>query len=291
MCFDLMNMAQEYHLKYKPRISARASKDMILLFAKYGNHFFEGPFQFRRNDYPFRTDADVKRFYSSQGIDFKQLVMNCRNFSLTVPIFENQIGSTISTIGNPRVSRFDFATGKEDLVLEEPGTHTIYGYWAAFEGASQSRDLAVSESSFVHFHMAIVQGIASIEGYIKHISEFWNNAHPTDQLIDSRENKVSLDEKFDRWIPKLSGGNKFDKSIINWDHFKILKNIRDDNAVHPKTSGFTISYSDLAEQINMFRTGIAGILIQLHLLFHEKIPAVIIRARYTPDVYVVEEEH
>ncbi|MHA2403773.1 MAG: hypothetical protein ACXADH_12330, partial [Candidatus Kariarchaeaceae archaeon] len=128
----------------------------------------------------------------------------------------------------------------------------------------------------------------SIEAYIIHRVELWNRDNPHDCLTDSPAHKVSFDDKVDVWIPKMTGGKKLDKSIRNWMHFLDLRKIRDHVSIHPKSDGFGSSFSDLAEKINIFRTGIAGTLIQLHLLFHEKIPAIIIRAFYAPEVEVVE---
>jgi hypothetical protein len=87
----------------------------------------------------------------------------------------------------------------------------------------------------------------------------------------------------------MTGSRKLNKSGADWRDFRILRAIRDDEAIHPKTSGYSFSYSELAQKINLFRTGIARLLIQLHLLFDEKIPRVIIRAAYAPDAEVVED--
>jgi hypothetical protein len=61
-------------------------------------------------------------------------------------------------------------------------------------------------------------------------------------------------------------------------------------AIHPKSSGYSISFAKLAEQINFFRTGIARLLVKLHLLFEDVIPAKIIRAAYAPDVEFVQDD-
>jgi len=137
---------------------------------------------------------------------------------------------------------------------------------------------------------AIVLGISSIEGFINRKAELWNKKNPNEQLLDSKQNKVNLYDKIDVWVPKMAGGKKLSKSGTEWFHFKKLRDIRNDIAIHPKESGYSISLSDLAEEIDMFRTGIAKLLISLHLLFGEKIPGIIIRAAYAPDVEIIEEQ-
>ena len=88
----------------------------------------------------------------------------------------------------------------------------------------------------------------------------------------------------------MTGGKRLDKSIINWFNFKNLRKIRNDYVIHSKTTGYSISNQELAEYINKFKTGIAKLLVQLHILFNEKIPSRIIRGAYAPDVEIVEKD-
>lgn len=254
---------------------------MIILLAMHGNHY---------HDFRLESDADVKRIYTANQIDFARVVEHCRDFHQHVPIFENLVGSTVSTVGNSTLSRVNLITGEEDLVVKAPGKLVLLGYWATFESAIEALNTSVSLASFTEFQSSVVQGIASIEGYINYRVELWNKINPQSQLVDSRENKISFDEKINDWIPVMTKGKKFDKGSIEWEHFKILRRIRDDSAIHPKVSGFGVSLPDLAEKINMFRIGIAAPIIKMHTLFEERIPGVIIRARYAPDVEVAEVE-
>jgi hypothetical protein len=254
---------------------------MILLFAKHGNHTYS---------FNFRSDADVKRLFRRRGVDWSALVERCRDPTQHVPFFENLMGSTMVAEEGLTVSRVCWATGKRDLEVKGPAAFTLYGYWSTFETAVKARDRAVNETSFGDFHSAVVQGIASIEGYLNYRAERWNTLNPGAQLIDSRQTKISLDEKIDVWIPTMASGGKLDKSRVEWQHFKILRTIRDDRVVHPKVAGQSTSFQTLAEGINMFRTGIAGLLIQLHLLHRERIPAIVIRAAYAPDVELVTDQ-
>ena len=85
----------------------------------------------------------------------------------------------------------------------------------------------------------------------------------------------------------MTNGKKLEKKQ-NWEHFIKLRKIRDNTTIHAKQSSFEISIYDMAKIINRFQGGIAGLLIQLHDLFDEKIPAIIIRDSFAPEVYVIE---
>ena len=252
---------------------------MILMLARDSNH---------GENVTFKTDADVKRYLAQRDIDFQTLVEQCRNFNENVPYFENLIDSTWGISPGAKVALIDKQTGEEKFEVQGPGTISISTYWAHFETACKTITNAVERTSFSELQVAIVHGIASIEAYINHRVELWNRDNPQGRLIDSSTNKVSFDDKVDVWVPKMASGRKLDKSIQNWMHFLELRKIRDHLSIHPKSVGFGSSFSDLAEKINIFRTGIAGFLIQLHMLFNEKIPAIIIRAFYAPKVEVVE---
>jgi hypothetical protein len=260
---------------------------MILLFGRFGNHFHEGPSKYITDSFPFKSDEDVVNALVENGIDFNRLVLRCRHFRNRVPMFENLIGSTFNTVGSPRISRINWDTGGEDLIVNGPARMTIYDYWSKFEAAAKARDQAVERSSFLDFHSAIVLGIASIESYINYRAEIWNQHNPQKRLNDSREFKVSFEDKINTWIPEITGGKTLNKGNQDWNNYKILRRIRDDTVIHPKSSGYSISLNNLAWQINLFRRGIAGLLIQLHILLQEKIPQIIIRARYAPDVEIV----
>lgn len=267
-------------LKFKTRISRRAAHEMILLFAKHGNH---------DHNRDFRSDADVKRAFTRNGVDYDTLVMECRDFQKTVPFFENLVGSTASSVGGS-LARVDNETGATDMDTQGPGTIVLYAYWAKFEAAMDALDRAVAKNSYTDFQSAIVEGIASIEAYIQYKAESWNKHHPQQPLLDSSENKVRFDDKVTQWIPIMTAGKRLDRSTVEWNHFVMLREIRDDVAIHPKSASYSTSYAKLAEKINLFRTGITRLLMNLHLLFGDVIPARIIRAAYAPDVEFVPDD-
>ncbi|MBC8555609.1 MAG: hypothetical protein H8D23_38850 [Candidatus Brocadiales bacterium] len=269
---------EEHKLQFRQKISRRSAHEMILLFAKHGNHYHQTHF---------RSDADVKRAFQRNGVDYNQLQDKCRDVKNSVPFFENLVGSTWEISSGATASRV-LETGEKDIEVKGPGQLTLLGYWATFEAAKKALDDSVNNISYADFQMAVVQGIASIEGYINHQAEIWNRKNPNDQLSDSKQDIVRFDDKIDLWIPKMTNGKKLDKSGVNWRDFRNLRSIRDNLAIHPKMSGHGTSYSDLANEINSFRTGIAGLLIQLHILFKDRIPRIVIRSAHSPDVEVIK---
>lgn len=273
-------LLEEYKLTVKHRLSFKATKEMIFTFAKYGNH---------NHNLKLKTNNDLKRLFKKNNQDYKKIIESCRNPLENVPFFENIMGSTWTY-----TDESSFVTlgvdGKEKYPAKGPGKYVSSTYWAIAEDAKYSRDRAISSSSSLDLHTAILKGISCIEAYINFKVEQWNSFN-NDKLEDSKENKVSLDKKFKEWIPKMTQGKKLDLGNINWYHFLQLSEIRHNNAIHPKNSSYSISFETMANQLNILRTGVFGLLIDMHILFNNKIPAVIIRSRYFPDVEVRKNEN
>jgi len=268
-----------YKIQYRSKISRKDSQEMILMMAKYGNSGFK---------HKLNSDADVKRFLVSKNIDFNKLVEHCRTFSNKIPEIENLIGSTVSTFGGGKISIIDKKTGKEIESVNHPGTLSTSTYWTLFEQSINYKNNAVNKSSFSEFQASIVNGIASIESFINLLADEWNDSNPNDILRDTKQNKISFDEKMDFWLPKLSGGTKLDKGKRFWSDYIHLKNIRDDLTIHSKKRFLSFPLEELASNINLMKSGISELLIQLHLLMKRVIPAIIIRSRFSPLVEIVE---
>jgi hypothetical protein len=270
------------HLRYKPKLSLEQARDKIITYGVFGDHHRE----------PRPTDGrEVAVLLLSLGLNPDELAEKCRDYRQPIPFLENRAGSTwfFCSSGRGKAGVVDRETGEVVSEAEGSGTITISGYQAHFETACKARDRAVEDSSYMDLQTAIVHGIASIESYVGDLARVWNRRTPNDRLSDSRQHKVSLDDKFDLWIPKMSGGGaRLYKGDQRWSDFKKLRRLRDDYAVHPKLVGHAISYVELAGYINAFRQGMAGMLAQLHPPFGRPIPSVVINAAYIPDVEVVE---
>ena len=254
-----------HRLQRKEKISRKASYNLIMIMAKRGNNHIE-----IHHKVKLETDDDVAEFiksYTGGRGTLEAMVDHCRDYKQHVPIFENFVGSRWVMNGT------------------EVFTST---YHHLYEKASENLNRAIDSVSFGDVQVAIASGTSSVEAYIAHRADKWNAANPNDLLVDSRNQKVSFDDKINLWIPKMASGRKLDKSRENWTHFKLLRGIRDNVTVHPKDPSYTRSVYEIAAAINMFRTGIAGLLIQLHDLFDEKIPSMIIYDSFAPDVEVIE---
>lgn len=264
----------ECRLSRRRRISRRAAHELIQLMAKQGNHNFT-----------FSTDASVKNFFKDRGYDYDKLVDTIRDYPEPVPLIENFMPATAFASPGLQVSRVNFL-GNEDLHLSGPGAFTMFGYQSQIEQTFENIEAATKNSSPQHLLTACMNGVASIEGYINYRVEIWNKLHPESSLHDTKQSPVSFNDKIDSWIPIMTSQKKLDKSGRTWNDFKRLKAIRDDIAVHPKSSGHTFTLEQLAELINCFSAGIAGLLNQLHNLFGERTPSIVIRHIYAPEVEV-----
>src|SRR5215208_2997432 len=68
------------------RRTRRGTHDMIMAMAKYSNHGIKGDY-----GHPFKTDADVKRYFEEDGYNYRDVVDFCRNKDEHVPGMENLI--------------------------------------------------------------------------------------------------------------------------------------------------------------------------------------------------------
>ncbi len=272
---------KSYYLQYKTKISLKRATDKIAMHAMLGEHIHSA-------ERP-ATKADVCNLLLSWGEDPNKLAEKCRDWRKNVPHFENLLGSTWHFPGSGKVEIVDTKTDESIGQITDPGTVSLSTYQTHFETACKARDRAVENSSYPDLQTSLVHGVASIESYITKLARAWNQQNPSDQLIDSKQNKFSLDDKFDIWIPKITKGKKLDKSDRCWNDFVTLRRIRDRVAVHPKLGAQIVAYTNLAKYINSFRWGIAGLLGTLHRLTGEWIPSAVINAFYMPDVEVIEE--
>ena len=257
------------------KIPRRKAQDMILAMVKYSNG----------SSSRFKTDADVKRYLATLGYDFNDLVRkSMEDYNCPIPT-ENLLGSTWKISGGTATI---ISAGRETLKIEGPGEITQKAYWGIYEESIGQLKESISCGSYTKCQSAISLGISSIEAYIGYRVEQWNEVHPTEALIDSKENKVSFDDKINYWIPHMTKNKKLDKSNKIWQDYKILRDIRDNTTVHAKKSSYGVSYDDLTDLIGKYSFGISGMLMELHKLFNDPIPPAIIRNFYAPPVTMLE---
>lgn len=258
-------MAVSHQLKWKEKRSRAQAREMVIMMAMYSNNLVN-----TQREVPLASEDEVVRIFTAKGYGFDQVVEECCERDSAVPLFENILGSVWYMSGDE---------GVETIITSN--------YQASFEVAVDHLDHAVSNWTFGEIESAIVRGISSVESFLLYQSELWNELKQDDKLVDNRDNKVPMDDKFDIWVPKMTG-RKIDKGTRNWQDFKRLRGIRDNLTVHPKSQHHSVTFQEMADLINIFRTGVAGFLIDLHFVFRHFIPSHIISARYATDVEVVK---
>jgi len=267
----------EYKLRYVPKLSKKQSINKILAHATFGDH---------KNSFRPKDGRDLNIYFIERGVKPSDLIEKCRDPRQHVPVFENLIGSTWTGPGGMSIINAD---GEVITELKEPGMLIRSTYQAHFEAAAAARDRSVEEASVIAFFECITQGFSSIEAFLHEEARRWNKQNPEDKLVDSKEQKVSLETKLLEWVPKITNGKRVKRNNRSWSDFKLLKRIRDEDAIHPKNPGQSISYRNLAKYLNSFRYGVALFLGNLHLLFDRTVPAVIINSVYQPEIEVYEE--
>jgi hypothetical protein len=86
----------------------------------------------------------------------------------------------------------------------------------------------------------------------------------------------------------MARGKKLDRSTQRWAHIRELRDVRDRQHQHLKAPYLGVGYKRLGNLMNLFRTGIAGTLLDLHVVFDDRdTPAVIVRYDYLPDIEYV----
>ncbi len=270
------------NIAVRPLISAREADKMIWTFIYHGNHS-------HREKMKGVSKHPIEKWFTSNKEPIPKLVTKCRAyFDYSVPFVENFIGGThfYSIEGGGNIALLKNGNNAPEIELEGSGTIGV-DYESKFESACRARDEAISRASSEDLHTAIIKGIASIESYVLHRVDIWNQSAISDtQLIDNKRTKITFEEKIKSWIPSISNGKKLNLGGVMWSDFLFLQSIRDNDAVHAKKYAQGITYVDLAIVLNKFKTGLADFLLQLHIIFDEPIPRAIIRARFFPEVYV-----
>jgi hypothetical protein len=205
-------------------------------------------------------------------------------------MFENLVGSSWHVIGGVTASLINSAAPNDpDTVVQGPGTISMASYWTHAESCAAARDRSVAKASYAEIQVAITFGIAALEGYLAHRVAIWNREHAEEALHEPSGARQSFEQRIKAWVPAMTGGRQLDRSKRNWQDYLRLKDVRDNIAIHPKASGHGASYALLVKLLNQLRTGIFGVLVDLHILFGERIPRVIIRGLYTPEVVLSED--
>jgi hypothetical protein len=263
----------------------KEAKDLILAMARHGNHYWESEWG------DLRTKQQVEAFFAAQGYNLADVIEECRDKETNVLLLENLIPSSgWGVTGGPGVTvSYTDSEGNEVVKFDgESGTFVEATDAALFDKAADDFERSIAKMSYVEFLSAIANGTASIEAYIFQKTYQYNIRNPSKELVDNKDNKVPFEDKIKKWVPTMAA-KKLDLGGKNWPHFKQLKQVRDTEHTHTKSPALQISYRDLCKLLNLFRSGIAGLLLDLHVLFGDKTPAKVIKYAYHPDIKLVAE--
>lgn len=275
-------MLYGYKLERQGPLSRPKSREMIRLAAFWGDH----P---RRDE--IKGDDDIEEAIAiEKGITFDEFVERCRCLPGAIPIFENVLTSTWGFTAGVTMHQSGTEPRKALMPGLGPGLYAAKAYWALYEVAHDALQRAITKASYAEFLASTTLGIASVEAFINARASYWNSIHPDRLLSDCNGSRVRFEEKIDNWIPMMTSGKRLDKGDAHWGALHHLLVIRNDHAVHPKIPTHEIQLAKLVEEMNRFSLGIPGILIRLHQLFDLRIPGMIIRDAYQPDLILVEVE-
>lgn len=250
--------------------------DKIIMHGVHGRHKWRAEL---------RSPRDVQLFFLSKGYDTEWLLEYQRNARHIVPELENATGGSTWKVSGG-VSLFDKRTSETVATVKNAGLLIESEYQAHFEAACNSRDRAVNNGSYFDLLDCISRGFASIESFLNHLASCWNEQNPDDLLVDNTRQKVSLESKIFKWLPKISSDFSLNKQSKHWSDFKALKRVRDNQSTHPKESYRAIDAKMMARLLNAFRGGVAMQLLEYHAATGLSVPGCIINAVYMPDVLV-----
>ena len=264
------------------RRTRKEARDMIMAIARHGNHYWD------REWGVFTTTRHVERFLAAYDLTLAGLIETLRDKDASGNPFENRLGSgwTVSGGGGGAIVGYTDSEGNEVVRMEEPGSFSTATSTALFEKAVDDFERSISKMSYVESLSCIASGTASIEAYVFQKTYQRNIRNPGKELVDDKNNKVSFEDKIKVWVPMMAG-KKLNLGDKNWAHFQRLKRVRDTEHTHTKSPALNITYRELCKLLNLFRGGIAGMLLDLHVLFGDKTPSKVIKYAYHPDIKLV----
>lgn len=261
----------------KKRISERNAYKMILAMAFHGNHY---------NDIHghIRAVSDVKAHYAQNGRDFSRVVAHCRDFSQSVPIYENLFGAQWTAEG-VTVARPNHITGEYEPVVSGDGVYNESDYWATFEISKEDFDRAIQSGRWERFLAAVNAGIAAVEAFLNH--QYMTRFRVPGDDAALREN---LETKMKTWPAEMTG-DAFDLSGRSWASFSKLKKLRDHGFQHRKAITTGISRKEHLALLNEYKQAVPLLLLDLHVHFGVRCPSAIIRYAFYPEIEMNSSAH
>lgn len=268
-------------LSRTPRRSAKQARNLILDLARYGNHSHNIPVA--------ATEESLAQWFTDNGHPFPDLIEQLRDPIRPVPFVENLIGSDWVTfgVGSGTWDVIDSDTGEVLSSLSAPGVQSLLSYHSQFDQAIRTLEDAITKDSYQELLQAVATGIACLETFVSDQVRKWNAQNPSSKILDAPP-FASFDVKVGDWFPIMLHGKRYNKSGKDWDALQRLRDLRNNQAIHPKSFAQGTTFVDLADWCNVFTLGIPETLFQMHVIFSMRVPTSIIRARYATKVVVQE---
>jgi hypothetical protein len=249
-------------------------EECIFTFVRWGEH----PYDEAR-----RWSMDEMR---GRLPDYPQIVADVRS-GHAVKWFENLLGTTWQVFGEAAGTAVHNPVSGERHVLTGPGVIELATYVGRMGTAVEAWRRAVARTNPSDLLTAVGDGFGAIEAYLNSKARLWTAEHPSDPLEDTKESPVQTREKLNKWVPLMTRGNRIDPQSPFWRDLVAMQRYRNDEAIHPRGSSSAIDLTQFVQLLNMFTSGIAIPLLQLHTFYNEQMPSVIIRAAYAPQVGLV----
>lgn len=273
--------------KANEKISVNAAKNMILDNMVYSNY---STIEFiKQYNIPLTKDSLTKNINFNSKKTLEEYAEEARTFSkycYLENILDHQPKWTSSSA--PSVIEF---VGEKEIIRDFPiGTneYALSTVDALFFDSYTYFVKSVEESNIPDFISSVNKGISAIEYSLRKAAENYNIINGGNILIDDINNKVSFNDKIDKWIPTITG-KKFDKSTKTWESFQILREFRNDKDQHFKGL-YGFNYDNKLKLMNIYKHGIASMIFELEKMFGNRISSLIIRAKYFPTINLVKEE-
>jgi hypothetical protein len=134
---------------------------------------------------------------------------------------------------------------------------------------------------------AFTSGMASIEAFLNQKMRPRIDLPAPDREEALRRNDVET--KVFEWLPQLTGGPTVDKGARPWQDYVKLRHYRNEFHIHPKGQPYAVSLTEFGQRLNLFRTGIARLLLDLHTLTGHGAPPDLVKYAYWPEIELVDE--
>lgn len=242
-----------------------------------------------------RTEEELKQYYASSGYDYKREFEYSRQKDailgpLTVHLDANMLSSMTVNLP-PGGSYIAYGNPEEGFVRIQGDSGHIVGtpYLDNFNYAVKNlnRCTGEEEPDYRDLLSAFTSGMASIEAFLnqKMRPRLANPERDREEAL----RRADVETKVFDWLPQINGGHKVDKGDRPWQDYVKLRHYRNEYHVHPKGQIYSVSSTKFCQRLNLFRTGIARFLLDLHALTGHGAPPEIPKYAYWPDIEKVDE--